>query len=133
MPNVYPNHRFASRVYGDAFAHTGERDLSAISAEPMTLPEWREVMREATPNGYNAFDAPAVALMLAPWGTRCQFFAAREGSVAVYVTGDEVALDNLVISMTREQRKGSAFAPDEVGYAILGHRNAAPAVRLWWD
>lgn len=136
MPNVYQSKDFPTRVYGDSIDEPRKgfsRDLDAIASDALTLPQWRELMRDACPHGYNNFDAAAVALMLAPWGTRCQFFAAREGSVAVYVRGDQVALDNLAISMVGEQRKGSPLAPDEVNFALVPGKAAAPAVRLWWD
>lgn len=60
------------------------RNLEFLATEAVTPTEAVEIMREATPDGYNEFDADLLAL----FPDTCRIRLAREASVAVYVTGE---------------------------------------------
>jgi hypothetical protein len=88
------------------------RDLDFRASEPVSRDEAREIMQEAIPNSYNAFQARL--LLQLPADSRVTI--AREGSVCIYVKGK--LPDRLCQSMLADE-----FTYDP----------ARDETRIWWD
>lgn len=133
MPNIYPARDFPSRVYGDSFTFTRERDLDAISRDGLSVFEWGTLMRECCPGGYNGFNTGRVEALLARWMADITLHPAREGSVCVYITGPLRALGEIARSLRADRDGPRHVAADEIHDATLPDGTGAVALRVWWD
>ena len=100
------------------------RDLNYRDNLWLTLSEWEVAMAEATPNGYNDFEAHEIANKLkALLNDKIECITiqgAREGSVACYIKAEQSLLKKLA-----EQIRKIHLA-DEID--IVNNE-----LRLWWD
>lgn len=87
------------------------RCLTFRAPFPVSPQEAVDIMRDVLPNGYNGFEAG----LLAQFPDTCHIYLAREGSVAVYVTGSGR------LDPSADQLRCSEYSDD--------HGN----LRLWWD
>ena len=101
------------------------RNLSYVSSDFISLYEWESLMNAACPDGYNDFSATKVADAIREIAGNAvdslKFRAAREGSVACYVSGDLSLLDKLC-------KLSRALYADEAHID-----SSSEELRLWWD
>lgn len=111
---------------------------------PMKLDQWAELMKKATPEGYNEFDPVAVHKFLKKWKKGITTVTpAREYSPAVYIRGDEATLRDIAEkahSNNKIKADEIAVHPDGWEWESGSHEATpkketipGPVLRLWWD
>ena len=87
----------------------GKRSLFAVG-KPMSVKDWADTMKKATPGGYNEFEAGAVAKVLSKFEGRIKVIPAREMSVAAYIEADPDTLGEVSLAVRKMRRA----RPDEI-------------------
>lgn len=96
-----------------------ERNLEFKASLPVSGDEFVEIMREATPDGYNDFNADAAQRVVFFFGSDAHYVIAREGSPCVYVKPVKRSWFGRGVNI--------ASLADEVSYEGAG------IFRVWWD
>jgi hypothetical protein len=97
---------------------SGERNLNFKASAPVDAATFLEIMKQATPGGYNAFDEDAARRVVTLFQD-AEYTIAREGSPAVYVKPKtRVWLD---------RQYDIRDLADEVSFEKDG------TFRIWWD
>lgn len=118
-----------------------------LALAPLTLDAWERVMKRALPTGYNDFDAEKIAATIRNLLTEKQvdwllFYAAREGSVAVYIDGGLPELR--ILANWPSSLSNDHFFTDRVVHYLVKDDTPVPfpetvytfdrrVLRLWWD
>ena len=97
-----------------------ERNLKFFSKDLVPLIQAIQIMKLATPQGYNDFEAEKCVGLLEIFGDTAKVFIAREGSVCMYIRPSK----NVWLSRGHEIEK----IADEIYYDT-----ELNAFRLWWD
>lgn len=128
-------------AYSDCNEFSNEdRDLYFRSKKNLSLDEWEILMKQALCShfNYNAFETGAVASVFRNIKNieKCEFQAAREGSVCLYIKGPSEVYDAILgLELYSEGWKGSS--PDEVSLETNIKSPTSESrggyLRLWWD
>ena len=108
--------RAVRKAYADCVGEPNDpkamstRNLNFRASQDVSRDEAIAIMSEAVPDGYNEFHAQLLALL--PEDARITI--AREGSVCIYVKGDDLVDENLLF--------------DEIHYDPQSNET-----RIWWD
>ena len=135
---------------------TGVRDLNYLAPKPVSVDWAIEIMKEATPNGYNRFDPRhSINQVVQLFKGEPKIILARESSVAMFVIGEmkegirdteipsdehhtfETGEEFIQNRLDRQERNREneyghdsiQQLTDEVKKAVRGN----PVHRFWWD
>lgn len=121
-----------------AYGEGSGRNLDIIGV-PVTLDQWVKTMDIAVGGGYNDFEPKPAGrdlkdalrdISISP--DELKFIPAREGSVALYITGPEHYLRELGEYLDEANFAQEVhFYPDE--RTTKGGTIPGPVLRLWWD
>lgn len=110
-----------------------KRNLNFCSTIALSLSEWRQAMTKAL-EGYSDYPSynyfmpehveKAIRNAVGKNANRLKFYAAREGSVCLYIEGDGDILRALFNNLLDDY---DASYADEIGFEPDGR------LRLWWD